>query len=355
MEKNKKKIKKQFKKLGDSITEKTEIAKKEIQNLTQKSLEDENIKKLKDEYYKTIDKADEIKEEIIYKLEEKAETFEESKGFRILGIKPWRLMAYFVIYSFLGFCLETIYGILTKGVIESRQSFLYGPFCTIYGLGAVIMILLLQYFKKNNYTLFVGGYIIGSAIEYFVSLFGEMILHVKWWDYSTEPFNLNGRICLFYSIAWGLLAIYLMKHVNPNIDKFISKIKKKLPKLLLPICFDIATVFLLVDCIISIVAINVFYSRLVHENNLNIANVSFYEKAYEEREKSEKWFNFTEKHFSNEKMIKTYPNLKVEDVNGEIVFIKDILKDIKPYYVKVFDTNNSKVHLTNVETVTYNE
>lgn len=351
MKKERKKISLKTKEISESITKKTENAKKEVYSLTQKALEDENIKKLKEEYYKTIDRADEIKEEIVTKLEQKVDKEENGKGIRILGVKIWRIMAYFAIYSFLGFCLESIYGLLTKGVIESRQSFLYGPFCGIYGLGAVIMILLLQFFKKNNYTLFFGGYIIGSLIEYFVSLFGEMILHVKWWDYSKEPFNINGRVCLFYSIAWGLLAIYLVAHINPAIDSLIDRIKKKLPKYLLPVIFDISTVFLLSDCIISGIAMNVFYSRLVYNYNLNIPNSAIYEKNYENILKNEKWSKFTENHFSDKKMLKTYPNLKMEDVDGNIIFVKDVLGDIQPYYIKLFTPNENGVHLTNVEKV----
>lgn len=335
------------------ISEKIDNTKKEINEITKKSEDDERIKKLKEEYVKTIDKADKIKDEIIERLEKNAENVEKKKHITIFGFKIWKIMAYFVIYSFLGFCLETLYGLLTKGVIESRQSFLYGPFCGIYGVGAVIMILSLQYFKKNNYTLFFGGYIIGSIIEYLVSLFGEIILHVKWWDYSNEPFNLNGRICLFYSIAWGIIAIYLVGHLNPRIDGFIDKIKKKFPKYLMPIISDICTFLLLADCIISGIALNVFYSRLIYEYDLNIPNAEIYKQEYEELLSTNLWKNFTLKHFSNEKMLRTYPNLKFEDVDGNIIFAKDYLTEIKPYYVKLFtpDTN----YLTNVEQVSYEE
>ena len=120
----------------------------------------------------------------------------EKKKFTFLGMSIWRVFAYFIIYSILGFIIETLFGLVTKGVIESRQSFLYGPFCAIYGLGAVIMIGMLQYFNKNNFSLFFGGFLIGSVVEYLVSLFGEMMLHVKWWDYSNMPLNINGRICV---------------------------------------------------------------------------------------------------------------------------------------------------------------
>ena len=92
----------------------------------------------------------------------------------------WSVFAYFIIYSFLGFIIETIFALLNYGVFESRQSFLYGPFCSIYGVGAVVIILSLRYkFFKNNYTLFAGGFIVGSIVEYTVSFFGEMLLNVN--------------------------------------------------------------------------------------------------------------------------------------------------------------------------------
>ena len=64
----------------------------------------------------------------------------EKKKFTILGMTIWKLLAYFIIYSVLGYLIETLFGLVTKGVIESRKSFIYGPFCAIYGVGAVIMI-----------------------------------------------------------------------------------------------------------------------------------------------------------------------------------------------------------------------
>ena len=79
----------------------------------------------------------------------------KKKKITICGFTITKILAYFIIYSIIGFIIETLFGLLTKGVLESRKSFLYGPFCGIYGVGAVIMILGLQRFKKNNYTLFV--------------------------------------------------------------------------------------------------------------------------------------------------------------------------------------------------------
>lgn len=93
-------------------------------------------------------------QDIVIDEETKNTKKQKKKEFTIFGFTIIRLLAYFIIYSIIGFIIETIFGLLTKGVIESRKSFLYGPFCGIYGLGAVIMIIGLQKFKKNNYTLF---------------------------------------------------------------------------------------------------------------------------------------------------------------------------------------------------------
>ena len=143
----------------------------------------------------------------------------KKKKFSILGISLWEIFAYFIIYSVAGYIVETTFALVRYGVVESRQSFLYGPFCSIYGIGAVIMVIFLQYFKKNRFTLFVGGFIIGSITEYLVSLIGEMILHVKWWDYSNMPLNINGRICLYYSIFWGILAFFFNEGCTSSYKK----------------------------------------------------------------------------------------------------------------------------------------
>ena len=246
----------------------------------------------------------------------------------------WRILVYFVIYSFLGFIIETIYGMITKGVIESRQSFLYGPFCGIYGLGAVTMILSLNKFKDNNNQLFFGGFIVGSIIEYIVSFLGEIILHVKWWDYSDMPFNLNGRICVFFSVFWGFLAIYLISYVNPKIDYLINKISAKLSMKVLRFVTVFSIIFLLFDCMITIFALDMFFTRKVYENNLNVANRELIDIQYEEIYKNAKKAKFINKFFYDKKMIKTFPNLKLEDLVGNIIYFKDYVGDIKPYYYK---------------------
>ena len=177
-----------------------------------------------------------------------------------------RLLAYFAVYSFLGFIVETIFGILTKGVLESRQSCLFGPFCCIYGLGAAIMIPGLQPFKKSNWELFFAGAVEGSVIEYVISWIGEVIFQIKWWDYSNMPFNINGRITLTFTVFWGLLALCLVRFINPYIETGINKLPQKWFNIL-TIGF---TIFLLLDLLITALGLKVFYTRLIKEHNLEV-------------------------------------------------------------------------------------
>lgn len=275
----------------------------------------------------------------------------EKEHIKICGISIWRILAYFVVYSVAGFIIETIFGLLTKGVLESRKSFLYGPFCSIYGLGAVLMILPLQKYKKNNYTLFFAGFFIGSIIEYMVSLVGELIFHIKWWDYSDQMFNINGRICVLFSLFWGLLAIYLMLDINPRIDKFIDFVKSKIPANYMKTVIIFSILFLSFDLGITVYALQMFSVRIIHENNLNVSNKqlvdTLYEKIYVNDQKQK---DFIYKFFDNEKMIKTFPNIKIEDVDGNILFFRDYVKDIKPYYYNFRTNSHLKLkYLENVD------
>ena len=113
----------------------------------------------------------------------------------------WKILIYFIFYSILGFFLETIFAIVTKGTLESRQSFLYGPFCIVYGIGAISLIYTLNRYKDNNLKLFLYGMIVGATVEYFTSYVGELMMHIKWWDYSNSFLNVHGRTCLFYGIC----------------------------------------------------------------------------------------------------------------------------------------------------------
>lgn len=242
-------------------------------------------------------------------MEKKKETI------KIAGISIWRILTYFIVYSIAGYVIETVFGLLTKGVLESRKGFLYGPFCPIYGLGAVVMILGLQCFKKNNYTLFFGGFLVGSIVEYLISYFGELIFKVNWWDYSNNFLNINGRICFTFSLFWGLLAIYLIRHFNIIIDKLIDKVKQKVPMKYLKTLVIVGTVILAIDGIMTAFALKLFFARTVYTYDLNVINKNKYISEYRRKEELGKLLDVENKVFSDKKMLRTFPNLKLKAEN----------------------------------------
>ena len=223
---------------------------------------------------------------------------------------------------------------VTKGVWESRQSFLYGPFCAIYGLGAVVMILALKYFNKNYNTLFIGGFIVGSIVEYIVSWYGDVFLNVKWWDYSDMPLNINGRICVFFSLFWGFLAIYLMAYANPRVDRLINKIKGKFALKKLKVITMMIIVFMFVDCVLTGIAIKLFMVRKVHEYDLNVSNKQEIEEVYNVVYGNEDLNNLVTNWIGDKKMIMTFPNLKTQDKEGNMIYFDMYVGNIKPYYYK---------------------
>ena len=269
-----------------------------------------------------------------------AENKKTEKRLTINGISIWRILAYFIIYSVAGYIIETLYGMITKGVWESRQSFLYGPFCGIYGLGAVVMILCLHKFPKKYNVLFIGGFIVGSIVEYAISLFGEVVLGVKWWDYSNMPLNINGRICVYFSVFWGFLGIYLIASLNPKVDRVINWIKRKF-KTQKALKTFVVTVFtiLMIDCIATAFAIEFFLVRMIVKNDLNVADKELVQEQYDKIYGNENLSKFIYTFWGDRKMIKTFPNLKINDKDGNIIYM-DSLLDIQPYYLKVHDIRN---------------
>lgn len=180
----------------------------------------------------------------------------------------------------------------------------------------------------------------GSLIEYVVSLIGEWFFHIKWWDYSSMPFNINGRICVWFSLFWGALAIYLVSHVHPKVDRLLNKFKPNVLKYVT----IILTVLIFIDFIVTGFALKMFYVRLVNNYDLEIQGVDEYLEDYTNLYEKEEVKEFVDKYFSDEKMLKTFPNIKVTQKDGNIIWICDILKDIQPYYFRIFTPESLVTH-----------
>lgn len=241
----------------------------------------------------------------------------------------WKVLIYFIIYSIIGFFLETIFAIITKGTLESRQSFLYGPFCIVYGIGAISLIFTLNRYKDNTIKLFLYGMFVGALVEYLTSYIGEQMMHIKWWDYSTAFLNIHGRTCLFYAICWGILTIPLIKYINPALDKQIEKVFSKISINVLKTAITAITLFMAIDGLISCYALDNFLARVAEENDIKIVGI----------EEGEKSSQIAGKLFSNEKMMMTYPNMLVVNNKNEIVHLEKLLSNVKNYYYKFGEKN----------------
>lgn len=216
------------------------------------------------------------------------------------------LFWYFLLFSILGFLIETFYCYFTTGVWESRKGLLWGPFCPIYGVGACFLILFLQRYKGHPFKLFVFGFLLGSFFEYIASYVLEAIYQTRFWDYSYLPFHLNGRICITYSIFWGILSLFLIESIRPFLNQFIFSIAPKVRNILelFLICFFV------VNTIVTIYGISKYKEKAI---------LLYEEKGLETYQDSRPNF------LSDEKIKKAFPNLRFMNQDGTEIWIRDIL------------------------------
>ena len=122
----------------------------------------------------------------------------------------------FFVYAFLGWCAEVCYAALRTGKFVNR-GFLNGPVCPIYGFGMAAVLWALRPLMGNTVLLFLGSVVLTSLLEWLTGFLLEKLFHQRWWDYSDEPFNLGGYICLRFSLYWGLACLFMLKIVHPTV------------------------------------------------------------------------------------------------------------------------------------------
>lgn len=146
----------------------------------------------------------------------------------------------FFFYSAAGWFVESLYrSIGEKRIINS--GFLTGPMCPIYGTGALVMIVFLYNpFKDNLLAVFLLGMVLCDVVEYITSVLMEVLFHARWWDYTHEFMNLNGRICLKHTLYWGIASIAFVRLLHPRIDRIVQNFD---PKTVLIILIAVLVVF----------------------------------------------------------------------------------------------------------------
>lgn len=191
----------------------------------------------------------------------------------ILGFSLYEMCLLFIVWSFIGWAIEVCAHALKMGEYSNR-GFLSMPICPIYGLGVLIITILLHPFMDIPILMFICSSLICTAFELFVGVTMKMIFHNVWWDYSDEHFNFKGYICLKTSILWGMGCLIVEYCAEPQIEWLVDSI----PTTAGTVFIGVMGVLIIIDCSNSVAA--------VYKLNLRLKEIS---------EISEKMYNSSQK------------------------------------------------------------
>ena len=175
---------------------------------------------------------------------------------------------WFIIYAFLGWAWETTITSIPQRRFVNR-GFLNGPYCPIYGVGALLFIFGTNYIE-NPALRFLAGAVIACLLEYITSWVLEKIFHARWWDYTPRRFNINGRICLEGFLVFGLVAVAI-----PYVHTHISAFTAQFPPAVINSAFSIVLIIFIADLIITNRALTKFnrilreYQRIIDKHRLD--------------------------------------------------------------------------------------
>ena len=130
----------------------------------------------------------------------------------------------FIASCYTGYLVETLWYLIKHGFIESRKSLVLGHLSVAYGMGAVLLTLLLVHFENAQvWKIFLVAFASGTAVEYICSLGQEILFGSVAWDYSNVPLNIS-RVCLLYSLFWGVLGVFWVKIMIPFMGKIFAAV-----------------------------------------------------------------------------------------------------------------------------------
>lgn len=164
-----------------------------------------------------------------------------------VGWEIYHLLWYFILYAFLGWCLEVVFCSVDTGKFVNR-GFLNGPLCPIYGFGGVIIVTTLQGLQDSWLLLFAASVVLCSLLELVAGFLLKKLFHTSWWDYSDQPFNIGGYVCLKFSLLWGLGCLVLVRVIHPGVEALVDGIPTALGWVLLGLFYAV----LLVDLALTV-------------------------------------------------------------------------------------------------------
>ena len=198
-----------------------------------------------------------------------------------------KLFWLFLIASFLGDVVETIFCRVRAGVWMSRSSLVWGPFSVVWGIALVLATVLLHRDRqKPDRSIFLVGTLMGGAYEYLCSVLSELVFGTVFWDYSPIPFNLGGRINLLYCFFWGIAAVVWIKNVYPQFSRLIDWIQQHTH----PMLTWLLMLFMVVNIVFSVSALSRYSQRA---DQIPPANT---------------WETFIDERFDDQRMEHIYPN-----------------------------------------------
>ena len=225
-------------------------------------------------------------------LQEQAARGAKEKTVFAEGCGFYKLVWLFFIGSLFGDLIETVFCRITMGWWMSRSSVVYGPFSIVWGLAcALLTALMYRYRNKSDRYLFFYGTVVGGAYEYICSVVTEIVFGTVFWDYSSIPFNLGGRVNLLYCFFWGIVAVIWLKAIYPLLSRLIEKIPKKTG----PALTWVLIVLMVCNILISSAALDRYSKR---QRGVQAGNDI--EQMLDER-------------FPNERMARIYPKAKIVD------------------------------------------
>ena len=204
----------------------------------------------------------------------------------------------FMFYSIVGWIIEVIYTFITDKKIVNR-GFLIGPYCPIYGVGCLLIIILLKKYTDDFIVLFIMSMLICSLLEYLTSYVMEKLFNARWWNYSNRKFNINGRVCLETLIPFGIFGSLILLVVNPFVVSIFNKIPDNIFKVITILFFIIFVIDEVVSYII-INKLNISTSEITIDNTEEIT-----QKVKEYISKNSKL---------GKRLMKSFPNIKIKQI-----------------------------------------
>ena len=145
----------------------------------------------------------------------------------------------FLFTCFIGWFWEVLWEFLKNGNLINSGT-MHGPWLPIYGSGTLLIYLLLNEYREKKWLIFIGSFVICTVSEYVTSIYLEYVYGMSWWNYTDKPFNINGRINLLYSLAFGVSGLLVIYKIVPTIKKIIKNSNKKV---IIIICIILLAIF----------------------------------------------------------------------------------------------------------------